>query len=295
MKTKIITAALFFSGLLTGLSQSIERSVVASAGDYFQAAGISLSWTLGEIATETYSNGNTILTQGFQQPDITLRIYIDLTAFLEGPFNGTNMNTDLSDLSMLPITQPYNTPPWNYPGTESLGFVPLPNKVDWVLIELRDAPNASSAAPATMIARKAGIIMDDGSVVNPDGSPNLEFTHTINNQLFVIIWHRNHLGMMSAFALTEAGGVYSYNFTTAMGMAYLNGQKSLNGSVYGMVAGDANGNGEIELLDKTGYWAVQAGEKGYKSADFNMNSQVDNMDKNDFLIENITTFSQIPN
>lgn len=294
MKTTILT--ILIVTLSTGLliSQSIERSVVASSGDYFEGADISISWTLGEIATETYITSDNMLTQGFQQPDITLRIYVDLTAFLEGPFNGADMNTDLSDLDMFPISQPYNTQPWNYPGTESLGIVPLPNKVDWVLIELRDAIDAPSATPATIIARKAGLIMDDGSVVNPDGSSNLEFNNTVSDQLFVVLWHRNHLGMMSAFALTEAGGVYDYNFTSAMGMAYLNGQKSLNGSMYGMYAGDADGNSEVELLDKTGYWAVQAGNKGYKSADFNMNGNVTNQDKNDYWVENNTQSSQVP-
>ena len=203
MKSFTVILAMLLSGITACFSQSIERDVVASSGDYFEGAGISLSWTLGEIATETYISGNTILTQGLQQPDITLRIYVDLTAFLEGPFNGTTMDNDLSDLGLLPALQPYNTAPWNYPGTESLGIIPLPNKVDWVIIELRDAPIASSATPATTIARKAGIIMNDGSVVNPDGSPNLEFSNTINYQLFVVIWHRNHLGMMSAFPLSK--------------------------------------------------------------------------------------------
>lgn len=293
MKTPILLFA-FLAGTMFCAAQSIERDVVASSGDYFEGADISLSWTLGEVATDTYMNGNTIVTQGFQQPDIILRIYVDLTAFLEGPFNGTDMNTDLSDLTMLPVTQPYNTAPWNYPGTESLGIVPLPNKVDWVLIELRDAVDAPSATPATVIARKAGIIMDDGSVVNPDGSSNLEFSHPINNQLFVVIWHRNHLGMMSAYPISEYDGVYSYNFTTAMGMAYLNGQKSLNSNVYGMVAGDADGNGEIESIDKDGYWAIQAGETGYKSADFNLEGKVDNKDKNDYWLVNKSAVSQVP-
>jgi hypothetical protein len=294
MKKTIVAAAILFFGVFTCLSQSIERSVVASSGDYFEGAGISLSWTLGEIATEAYTSGNTILTQGFQQPDITLRIYVDLTAFLEGPFNGTVMNTDLSDLTILPVTQPYNIPPWNYTGTESLGIVPLPNKVDWILIELRDAPNASSATPTTVVARKAGIIMNDGSVVNPDGSPNLEFSTNINDQLYVVVWHRNHLGMMSALPLVESGGVYTYNFTTAMGMAYLNGQKSLNGNVYGMYAGDADADGECGMNDIDSYWNAQAGIKGYYSGDFDMNSQVNNQDKNDHWHPNKTFVSQVP-
>lgn len=294
MKSLTVILAMQLSGVIACFSQSIERDVVASSGDYFEGAGISFCWTLGEIATETHSNGNTILTQGFQQPDILLRITVDLMAFLEGPFNGSDMNTGLSDLSLLPIAQPYNTPPWNYPGTEGLGIVPLPNKVDWVLVELRDAPAASQATPATAIARKACIILSDGSVVNPDGSSNLEFMQSFNDQLYVVLWHRNHLGIMSAFPLMESGGDYTYDFTTAMGMAYLNGQKSLNGSVYGMYAGDADGNGKIETTDKNGYWSIQAGEHGYKSADFDMNSQVNNQDKNDIWVENENLVSSVP-
>lgn len=50
-------------------SQSIELSptVIASAGNYSEVGGISLSWTLGEVAVTTLQQGKIILTQGFQQ------------------------------------------------------------------------------------------------------------------------------------------------------------------------------------------------------------------------------------
>lgn len=293
MKTQILLIV-FIAGTIFCAAQSIEREVVASSGDYFENANFSLSWTIGEIATETYTGIDNILTQGFQQPGITLRIYVDLTAFLEGPFNGSEMNTDLNNLPDFPLTQPYNQPPWNYMGTENVTFIPNNEVVDWFLVELRDAVDAPSATPATMIARKAAFVISGGAVVDIDGFSNLEFSESIANQLFVVLWHRNHLGMMSAFPLSKVSDVYTYDFTTAMGMAYLNGQKGLNGSVYGMIAGDADGDGEIESIDKDSYWAVQAGEMGYKSADFNMNSQVDNVDKNDFWMEEMGNSSQIP-
>ena len=294
MKT-LIVLIVFLASAAICTAQSIERDVVASSGDYFEGADISLSWTLGEIATETYTGVDNIITQGFQQPDITLRIFVDLTAFLEGPFNGTDMNTDLYGLSDFPLSQPYNQSPWNYTGTENVGSIPNSDVVDWLLVELRDATDAPLATPATIITQKAGFVLKDGSVVDMDGISELEFNISIINQLFVVVWHRNHLGMMSAFPLTKIGDVYSYNFTTTMGMAYLNGQKGLNGSVYGMFAGDADGSGDIGLIDKDGYWAIQAGEKGYKSADFNMNSEVTNQDKNNTWLLNNGENSQIPN
>lgn len=294
MKTLILTISIFTLSTCLLVSQSIERDVVASSGDYFEGVDISLSWTLGEIATETYDNGSNILTQGFQQTGITLRIYVDLMAFLEGPFEGSGMNVTLNSKGLLPLSQPFNTAPWNYTGTESVPTIPNNEIVDWFLVELRDASSAANADPSAMIANQAAFLRSDGTVVGLDGFSNLEFNITVNDQLFVVLWHRNHLGMMSAFALTEAGGVYDYNFTSAMGMAYLNGQKGLNGSVYGMYAGNADADSEIAPNDIDSYWAVQAGEEGYNSADFNMEGQVDNKDKNDFWKENNGNSSQIP-
>ena len=51
-------------------SQSLERSVTATSGNYFYQAGTgSLSFTVGENAVTTLTAPNNILTQGFQQPD----------------------------------------------------------------------------------------------------------------------------------------------------------------------------------------------------------------------------------
>lgn len=55
---------------LAAQSQSLERSVTATSGNYFYQAGTgSLSFTVGENAVTTLTAPNNILTQGFQQPD----------------------------------------------------------------------------------------------------------------------------------------------------------------------------------------------------------------------------------
>ncbi len=59
-------------GFSTVFSQSLEPTVTACAGNYFQGTSATLSWTLGEPVTETFSNGNNILTQGFQQSKYTI-------------------------------------------------------------------------------------------------------------------------------------------------------------------------------------------------------------------------------
>jgi hypothetical protein len=286
-----------FLGLSTGIAgQSVSPDVLTSSGGYDESPNASLSWSLGEPSTETFNAGGIILTQGFQQPIIISITGIDLEmfAFLEGPFNGMNMNTSLTGLSDFPLLQPYSLSPWNYPGTEQVITIPA-GVVDWILVELRDAPSAVSATAATVIARQAAFLMNDGSIKNLDGTGNQQFDNlTIQHSLFAVIYHRNHLAVMSANPLTEIGGVYSYDFTSPSGQAYNDGQKEITAGIWGMYAGDANASGLIDITDKDIVWESQSGRKGYMGGDMDMNTQTDNRDKNDFWIPNIGTESQVP-
>ncbi len=220
------------------------------------------------------------------------RIELDLTVFLEGPFNVTDMNTDLT---ILPLSQPYNVSPWNYTGFENVTTIPGTGVVDWVLIELRDAVDAASATGSTMFNRMAAFLLSDGSVVSIDGSSTPEFFNVLDDELFTVIWHRNHLGVLSAYPLTESGGIYIYDFTTPTGQAYgTETQKNLGGGVYGLFGGDGNTDGSINTDDKTTVWSIEAGTVGYLNGDFNMDSQTDNSDKNDLWLPNVGSASQLP-
>ena len=278
-------------------SQSIERDVVASSGDYFENAGVSLSWTLGELAVETYTAGNITLTQGFQQPGGTVSGFaLDLKVFLDGPFNGTGLNNTLNTSGFLPLNQPYNTSPWNYNGSESVAAIPDPSVVDWILLELRDAPDAASATAATMVARQAVFILSDGSLTATDGLSFPQFSNPIANELFVVIWHRNHLGIMSANPMTFAGGIYSYDYSTGSGQVTGGtlGYKELAAGLWGMVGGDGNSDNQVSNQDKNDVWAVEAGSSGYLQGDFSMDTQVNNNDKNDVWVLNSGTGGQVP-
>ena len=46
------------------------QQLVSTAGDYYQNSSGSLSFSLGELAIETFSSTNNILTQGFQQTNL---------------------------------------------------------------------------------------------------------------------------------------------------------------------------------------------------------------------------------
>lgn len=54
---------------IASFGQNNDLKVVSPAGGYFTGSGITLSWTLGEPVIATFSAGDILLTQGFQQGD----------------------------------------------------------------------------------------------------------------------------------------------------------------------------------------------------------------------------------
>jgi subtilisin family serine protease len=225
-------------------------------------------------------------------------INVGLTAMVEGGFEGSSMTTYLNNAGLLPLTQPFNTAPWNYAGSESVAVIPNSDVADWVLVELRETTgSASDATPATMVSRQAGFLLNDGSIVDIDGSSMLRFDVVVNDNLFVIVHHRNHLGIMSANPVIQTAGNYMHDFTTGSGQAHgdINAQKQILPGVWGMIAGDINADGIINMADKSPEWDVLAGEAGYHKADLNFDGQVNNMDKDDFLIPNQGNSSYTPN
>ncbi len=101
-------------------------------------------------------------------------------------------------------------------------------------------------------------------------------------RLFVVVIHRDHIAVMSASALNQSSGIYTYDFTDALTKAYGGGSgyKQLTAGIFGMVAGDANADGIIGMEDMTLKWKQQAGKKNYLNGDLNLDSQADNKDKN---------------
>jgi hypothetical protein len=223
---------------------------------------------------------------------------VDLKIFLEGPFNGSAMSNSLNTGGDLPVDQPFSGSPWFYEGTETVGSIPNVNVIDWVLVEFRDAPGAAvTATSATIVERQAAFLLSDGSMVGIDGISLLQPSVTINNNLFVVVYHRNHIPVMSATALVLSGSTYEFDFTTAISKVY-NGfscYKQIGTGVYGMVAGDGLCDGVINNSDKLTVWWQEAGLNGYYNGDFNRDGSADNTDKNDLWLINTENYgSQVP-
>jgi Secretion system C-terminal sorting domain len=67
-----VNALLLFLLPILAQSQSIDRQVLASSGNFVENSTASLSYTVGESVIILGSNGSNVLTQGYQQPNVVL-------------------------------------------------------------------------------------------------------------------------------------------------------------------------------------------------------------------------------
>lgn len=247
------------------------------------------------LLPEEFPYGLTVLKGVVLDIGMYQGITLDIRVYLEGPFNGSSMNTYLN--SYLPLLQPYNSPPWNYSGNESVASVPNPDIVDWVLVELRETSGGpQNALPTTSIATQACFLLNDGHITGLNGSGPVQFPVVISQELYCIVWHRNHLGVLSASELTSPNNNYTYDFTNSQTKAYGGylGCTQLAGGYWGMAGGDGNADGQTNNSDKNDIWSPSAGNFGYLPGDFNMDIQINNTDKNEVWKPNTGLGCQVP-
>jgi len=207
---------------------------------------------------------------------------VEIKAFLEGPFMGFEMLNQLNFFEHLPYDQPYYELPWDYNGNESVYSISNSDIVDWILIELRESSgDVSTAIPDSIIATKAGFILRDGTITDLSGTDPLAFNVVVQENLYAILYHKNHLPIISSIPLDVNNGIYSYDFTTGSDKAFggTSAQKELSTGVWGMISSDGNSDGQINNQDKNDIWLLQNGNSGYLEGDFNMNGTVDEQDK----------------
>jgi hypothetical protein len=281
-----------------------------------ELAGISFDATLMDGGQYKQSTSNTdpvkyaeaaVYDNDLTNASLEGLLFSSLKCFIEGPYDagtGNIMNTDLLAGGYLPFGQPFNpalpyydnaSPVWLYGGSETVSAFPA-NTVDWVLVQLRDAADAASAGSGAIMGSEAALLLDNGSIVDVDGNP-LVIKESYNSGLFVVIYHRNHLGVISNFNVGINGtGTYEYDFSDAVDKSYggSNGHKDLGGGVYGLISADGNGNGLIQNTDETAVWKADLGGSGYQGGDFNLNALTQNTDETNYWKPNLGGGGQVP-
>jgi hypothetical protein len=172
----------------------------------------------------------------------TQNIFVDIKILIEGIYNNESMSTYFNVNNMIPLSQPYNTSPWNYTGSESVSKIPA-NIVDWILVELRSTSNYS------LVASRAGFLKNTGTIVDLDGISSLRFNNISSGNYYIVIKYINTIETWSkngGLPFTDA--TVSYDFTTAESQAFGN-NLILVGTKWCIYSGDINKDGDVDADD----------------------------------------------
>jgi hypothetical protein len=173
-------------------------------------------------------------------------VKLNIKVYLQGAYNSTNglMRDDLRVRGFLPTSQPYSALARTsyHTGAELtttgvLSTTGVNAIVDWVLIELRTGSTA-----ATRIATRAALVQRDGDVVDVDGFSPVQFNAIASGNYYVVITHRNHLGVMSDVPVALSSTATLVDFTAAYDGYGTNAQKEI-GNINTLWAGNANHSG----------------------------------------------------
>lgn len=272
----------------------VNRSnITSSSTDYGQIQVISYAENSGSVGTRVdvcilSNNGNWDSNTGTVNANVvnctqtvnSNLVNLNINVFLEACYSTSTdlMTTQLRGNKRLPTKQPFKGGPWGWNGTESVedSVADISTDiVDWVMIEFRTSTSASSK-----FWQKCFFLTKSGQLRDGLGNPALIEAPSESN-FYVVVTARNHLGVMSNQTVSVQGGAIAYDFTTGQNKAYTTGaapMAELEPGVFGLVSGDANGDGTINGLDAM-YWYNNSGATDYNTADLNLDSQIDNTDR----------------
>ncbi len=221
----------------------------------------------------------------FEETPQTLTV--QLKTFLEGTYDPASgeMTTYLQDDNLIPIEQPFNTAPWDYAGTEAVGSTAdiWEDVVDWALVEMRSFDN-----PDSIVAQKAGFLLKDGRIVEANNTVDgLSFDLFTNETYYAVVRVRGHLSIMTESPLTVPSAAY-YDFSTDQWQAKSDGvtpqlADMSDSGVFGMKAGDIDGEGTITVTDLNLYIAASSAVLQYNDSDINKDKNVTVADFNWYL------------
>ncbi|MEL6193639.1 MAG: dockerin type I domain-containing protein [Bacteroidota bacterium] len=204
---------------------------------------------------------------------------LSIRLFLEGPYEETVglMSDSLRQKNLFSMEDPYGLGETANPillkvaGEDAI--------VDWIKVEVRDKVD-----PSIIHASEAMLFQRDGALITSDGDSLLTIGVSLDSA-YVTVSHTNHLALTTGtpVGLTDTLKLdFSRPETAVFG-----GDQS--GKIVGdkrlMIAGDANGDGKIDEIDKIQLWRTQNGtsvNESSRAADFNLDGVINVLDKNEY-------------
>jgi len=235
-----------------------------------------------EASTFYFDDVQQLAALGGAFPSESCGLSLNLKSFLQGAYDDASglMNDGLRSNGLLPLDEPYGALGYPVPATSTnmvrLGQTGSAAIVDWVMVELR-----SEADPTLVVAAQSALIQRDGIIISADGTP-LIIDAQGETAVYVAVRHRNHFGMRTANAYSTASNI-DIDFTNSSIPLFGSNPMSSIGGVNVQIAGDANGDGQVNGVDKNTFWRLQnANAFIYSSAraDFNLDGIVNAVDRN---------------
>lgn len=223
----------------TGLSRN---NLVAYRTDGDETAAITVS-TFGSDFKLSANFSGLSGTYYFGPQGAFAKINLAAKVYLQGAgVTGGLMADGLRTNSVIPTTSPYsdnltaNSTVFNTTGDNAI--------VDWVWVELRDKTDNTA-----VLASTSAFVQRDGDVVAADGTSVVAFKGLTADNYYVVINHRNHLGVMSAATIALSKTATTVDFTNGSVTTYgTNAQADLGNGVMALWGGDINGNGSVRYL-----------------------------------------------
>ncbi len=221
-----------------------------------------------------------------------LALSISLIINLQGAYDPVEglMRDNLRTSALLPLSEPYTGLGYMHlgGGDESVqqtvfGVGGMDAIVDWVFLEIRDKSDF-----ALIIATRSALLQRDGDVVDVDGLSPVSFSNLPADDYYLVVKHRNHLGVMSAAPVALSNTTTIVDFTSDLNDVFgaSNGIATLSDGTLGLFSGDFNRNGQVQNTDYNALLET-LGTAGYAAGDLDLNSQIQNTDLQLNLIPNI--------
>lgn len=313
------------SGVIVDISTISSFSNIAS-GDYFlfhlnyhnstTISGNIIGMPIGNVTGDCFE-----VSGGFKIkvcPSSSVACNLDLSVWLEGPYelSENEMKTVLNDFQLLPgqdpllfvsqqtpAGQPYNTSIWNYNGEEGDNFdynivgdgrAGYPSDVvDWVLVSLRNDITENST-----FCKQAAWVTKSGAIVFPI---SCDCTLTLNEEIYIVIEHRNHLPIMTPnpITVTNAGANFDFRNQQSYKTFTGDGQKNIGSGIFAMYAANADqdildaSRMDINATDESIWTITNSIGDIYIIGDFDLNGDINGNDES-FWLKNTGKSSDVP-
>jgi|GEM_PF-835390 len=187
-----------------------------------------------------------------------------------------------------PAGQPYSIAPWSYPGTEGDNWTDADydqlealhgaDVVDWVLLSFR-----ANIYKTSEFYQTAALLLEDGRIISVDECGLL--VRDVPANVYVVVEHRNHMGIMNQNPLVLTGDQLSYDYRTQNSYVAPGGvgSKEIQPGVWAMFGSDGDqtdfpsydlkGSDKILWRGDNGFFDV------YTLGDFDLNGDVNGKDK----------------